>query len=152
MRLSENSNFDWREFVHPSLWNSLGFPRVRWFVSPFMVNYAELLREVLDAPVIINNWHTGGKYVGRGYRPPNYRPTGGALFSQHYLGKALDVSSTEKTPEQIVQAIHDHKGRFLAVGLTTLEHLADTPGWVHGDCRERIPGIHPENDFLVVRA
>jgi hypothetical protein len=101
---------------------------------------------------VINNWHLKGKrpYIGRGTRPATYRPSGGAVFSQHYLAKAIDISSPDYTIPQIFTALMDNADRFKNIGLTTIENIKATPGWLHVDCRNRIAGVHPENDFLIV--
>lgn len=49
--------FKREEFVHPSIITSVGMERCLYYISDFQVNYAMLLREVLQAPVIINTWH-----------------------------------------------------------------------------------------------
>ena len=41
--------------------------------------------------------------------------------------------------------------RFKAIGLTTIEDLDSTPGWIHGDGRRIIPGLYPEKGFLIVK-
>lgn len=89
--------FKREEFVHPSIITSVGIERCLYYISDFQVNYAMLLREVLQAPVIINTWHYKkpgpGYYVGRGTRPRSYKPAGGGELSMHYFASALDVSS-----------------------------------------------------------
>lgn len=68
--------FSPQEFVHPSIITSVGLERCLYYISDFQVNYAMLLREILQAPVIINTWHYKkpgpGYYVGRGTRPRSY--------------------------------------------------------------------------------
>jgi hypothetical protein len=150
--LDNSKYFDVREFIHPMAFNAVGPERARWFISDFQRDYAELLKRVLGmAPIQINNWHLGGDRVGRGTRPRGYKPKGGAEFSQHYLSNALDVSSPGFTPKQIMQKILENEADFKAIGLTTMEDIALTPTWLHGDCRPFIHGIHPETGFLIVK-
>lgn len=149
MRIAEN--FDAEEFVHPAVFRAVGWPKVQWYISPFMLSYALLLREVLNTPIQINNWHSGGKLIGRGYRPPSYRPPNGGLFSQHYMSRAIDVSTKIYSPAEILDAIMKNAARFKEVGLTTIENLNFTPTWVHGDCRHILPGtIQTGQDFYFV--
>jgi len=144
------------EFVHPAIIQAVGLDRCLWYISLFQVNYAALLRETINAPVILNTWHNKkpgpGYYVGRGTRPRSYKPTGGGELSQHYLAMAIDASSPAYTPKQIQMAIMANEDKFKAVGLTTFEDLYSTPGWLHGDGRPPIPGIQPETGFLIVNA
>jgi hypothetical protein len=44
-----------------------------------------------------------------------------------------------------------NEARFKAIGLTTIEDPDSTPGWIHGDGRRFIEGIHPDNGFLIVK-
>ncbi|HNM26627.1 MAG TPA: hypothetical protein PKL15_14405, partial [Saprospiraceae bacterium] len=58
-----------QEFVHPAIIQSVGITRCLYYISDFQINYAALLREVLDTPVILNTWSYKkagpGYYVGR---------------------------------------------------------------------------------------
>lgn len=149
MKIAEN--FDAEEFVHPAVFRAVGWPRVRWYISDFMLDYALLLREVLNVPILINDWSRGGRLIGRGYRPPSYRPNGGGLFSQHYLSRALDVSTRQHSPREILEAIEANAERFKAIGLTTIENPDFTPTWLHGDCRPVLPELlKPGETFYFV--
>lgn len=147
--------FKREEFVHPSIITSVGLERCLYYISDFQVSYAILLREVLQAPVIINTWHYKkpgpGYYVGRGTRPAAYRPKGGGALSMHYFANALDVSSPAYSTTDIFNAILRNEARFKDIGLTTIEDLNSTPGWLHGDCRRIIESIYPEKGFLIVK-
>lgn len=142
------------EFVHPSIIQAIGVDRCLWYISLFQVNYTALLRETVQAPIIANTWYNRkpgpGYYVGRGTRPRSYKPKGGADLSQHYLAMAVDVSSPAYTPKALFEAILANEAKFKAVGLTTIESLEITVSWLHADGRGFIPGVHPENGFLIV--
>ena len=155
MKIPGVDHFVVQEFLHPSIYNYVnrndGIERWRWYVSRFQLEYAVLLREVLAAPITINTWHKGGNLVGRGTRPINYRPKGGAIFSQHYLSNALDVSSPAYTPVQILSKIEANWDRFALIGCTTFENPKTTKTWLHGDGRARVEGLHPaDGGWLVV--
>lgn len=144
--------FDIREYVHPLHFNPQRWERARWYVSDFQRDMAETLRELLGQPIFLNNWHNGdGGRMGRGTRPPGYRPPGGAALSQHYLKCALDVSGKSATPAEILKAIEGDLLRFQALGLTTVEDVGFTKTWLHLDCRPRLKGVHPDDGLLVVR-
>ncbi len=154
MKIPGVENFEVEEFLHPSVFafcnRGDGTERWRWFVSQFQIDFAVLMREVTDGAIVVNNWHKGGKYVGRGHRPANYRPSKGGIFSQHYLSKALDISSPRYTPLQLLSKIEANWEKFEAIGLTTIENPRITVTWLHGDSRARIQGVHPEKGFLIV--
>ncbi len=155
MKIPGVDHFVVQEFLHPTIFKHInrndGIARWRWYISKFQVDYAVLLRHVLDAPIVINTWHKGGAYVGRGTRPINYRPIGGAVFSQHYQANALDVSSPAYTPVQILAKIEANWDKFALIGLTTIENPRTTKTWLHGDCRARVEGLHPaDGGWLIV--
>ena len=153
MKIPGIEHFVVEEFLHPHIFKfcaAQSGDTWRWFVSDFQLNYAVLLRELTGAPIIVNNWHTGGRYVGRGTRPSYYRPKGGAVFSQHYFKNALDVSSRKYTPIALSQLIEDNFDKFDAIGLTTLENPRITRTWLHGDGRRRIEGLHKPGKLLIV--
>ncbi len=160
MKIPGTENFVVEEFFHPQIFKYLersGVDRWRWFLHPskngdlpFVMEFAILLREYTKSTITVNNWHTGGKHVGRCFRPADYRPANGAIYSQHYLGKAIDVSSDKYTPTQLASIVNDNEMAFRNIGLTTMENTAATPTWLHADCREPINGAYPKKGFLIV--
>lgn len=148
-----NFKFKREEFVHPSIIQAVGLERCVWYVSLFQVNYASLLRETIQAPVILNTYSYKkpgpGYYVGRGTRPRSYKPKGGADLSMHYLALALDASSPAFTPKQLFSAIMANEAKFKGIGLTTIENLAFTNGWLHGDGREHVQGMGNTGFYIV---
>lgn len=150
-----NFKFKREELVHPAHIAAVGWDKCLWYVSLFQVNYCSLLRWTIDAPLIVNTWATRkpgpGYYVGRGTRPKSYTPRGGGSLSQHYLKMAVDASSPEYTPHELFFAIMENEADFKAIGLTTIENVDVTRTWLHGDGRTFIPGVHPNNGFLIVK-
>jgi hypothetical protein len=140
--------FKIQEFVPSTIFALFG-KKSWWFINPTMVAIADQLREDCGVPLICNNWHVGGTYQNRGYRTP--QTTVGARYSQHRLGNALDLSSPQMTPAQMLQVIERNKEKYVALGLTTIEDLPYTPTWLHLDCRPRIEGVHPKDGFLFVQ-
>ena len=128
--MTVSPHFDIREFVTPEAWLSLG-ERSAWLIDRRIIEVAELLREMIDRPVTINNWHTGGHYKESGLRSMNTRT--GAVWSQHKFGRAIDMKVQGMKPEDVRNLIRQNWEAFRFVGLTTIEK--DTPTWVHCDCR-----------------
>lgn len=147
-------NFDVREFVHPHIYDARGPAGSMSHVTQFQLDYSALLREKLGVPVILNNWHVGGKLLSRGTRPPHVRPPGGGSLSMHYMGMALDCSTAHHTPKQVHECLHDNFAEFWAIGLTTLESLEFTKTWTHGDGRLYLPALliklEKEKRFVIV--
>lgn len=138
-----NNYFDVREFVPPQIWNKYG-ERSIWFVDPKLIEIATLYREFFEAPIIINNWYIGGKYMYRGYRPP--RINVGTEYSQHKMGRAFDCHSPNITPQEMYKSILDNPEPFMKVGLTALEDINFTTTWLHSDCRPSL-----QDTILIVK-
>ena len=126
--------------------------RAIWFVSPFMVNYAELLWSRYGKQVIINTWKQGGVLENRGFRTPD-SSVGGKL-SQHKFRNAIDTNVIGMSPEEISKDIIDNFSIYSKVGLTTIEDVkyttgdveGDLKGWNHGDGRWT-----NQRDILIVK-
>ena len=88
-------------------------------------------------PVTVNNWHQGGTFTLRGFRPMN--STTGAKYSQHKFGRAADFDVQGIGPEQVRKDIRS--GLFPLI--TCVE---DNINWVHIDVRNtsRLLEVHPK--------
>ena len=142
-----------QEFVHPSIFQARGANAIQ-HVSLFQMQFAGLIRQKSGVPIIANNWHAGGQYVGRGTRPRGYKPKGGGELSQHYHARALDISGVRMSVPQLYQCINDNFDEFFAIGLRVIEDIAVTKTWLHGDSRllypEQVLKIKQERRFLIV--
>lgn len=108
--------------------------------NPQALQALDDLREFFGVPVIVNNWHEGGPFRYRGYRPPEYK--GGAKFSQHRLGKAFDCDIHGFTAEEARTRILKHKDNPL---LCLIMRLEGGVNWLHFDLKpvqERIEVFH----------
>jgi hypothetical protein len=127
MKLTEN--FRLEEFVPPSIFHRYGSKAI-WFIDPKMVDIAQSLRYEFDVPGTINNWHSGGQLMNRGYRTPGAEV--GAYLSQHKKGCAIDISFEGISPDEV----YDYVRLFWrALGVTAIEDTTYTPSWVHLDIR-----------------
>ena len=125
-----SKHFDLREFVTPEAYTALGDNAI-WLIDHRLVDVVEALRDHFQAPIIINNWHTGGQYHESGLR--NFDTATGAKYSQHKYGRAADLKIAGVDPETARQEIRTWFSSFNILGLTTIE--LNTPSWVHVDCR-----------------
>ncbi len=130
MKISEH--FDVREFVPKEIWDKWGVNSI-WWVNPKLVELAELIRNHFNASVTINNWHTGGSFNWRGLRTPSC--TEGASLSQHRFMNAIDINVGGKNSDEVFDEIFKNQGKFMTIGLTTMEDKSMTKGWTHLDCR-----------------
>lgn len=66
------------------------------FVDAYMVDILELLRNELKSPIIITS----------GYRTPNHNTkVGGAKYSYHMRGMAVDIRVNGKSPKKVEKAL-----------------------------------------------
>lgn len=135
-----STHFYVQDFVPKIIFTQFG-ERAIWFISPFMINHAELLWTRFGKQVIINNWKDGGVLENRGYRTPD-SAVGGKL-SQHKLKCAIDTNVVGVSPEEVDKDIQDNFSIYSKCGLTTIEDIKattglqayDVKGWNHADCR-----------------
>lgn len=127
-----NAYFDLEEFVPPQIFKLFGKDSI-WYIDPKIVELATAYRMFFNKPVVINNWHKGGTYSYRGYRPP--RVNVGAEYSQHKSGRAFDCTIGKMTEKQMFDTIKENFSYFKEFGLTTMEDYRFTDGWIHSDVR-----------------
>lgn len=127
-----NDYFELQEFVPPQIYSKFGDRSIQ-FLDPKIIALATAYREFFKLPVKINNWHTGGPYSYRGYRPP--RVNIGSEYSQHKFGRAFDCNIGSYTSQQMFDLIVENFEHFKQYGLTTLENYKFTDGWLHSDVR-----------------
>lgn len=140
------TNFIIQEFVPKIIFDTYGEKSV-WFINPTMVGIAQKLRTDTGKVVTVNNWHSGGTFTLRGYRPPNTAI--GARYSQHKLGNAIDINIAGMEEREVYDFIISRWDDYAAAGLTTIENPSFTPGWLHLDCRPKAAG-YPVNGPLIV--
>ena len=123
-------HIDIRELVPPEVWQEYKGESVK-FIDAKIPILVERIRELCGGkPVTINNWHRGGQYRYRGYRPANCRI--GALRSMHKEGRAVDFDVKGMTAEQVRQVIRTNQTELIELGLTRMESGVT---WVHIDCK-----------------
>lgn len=124
------NNFSMEEFIPKHIWLKYG-DKGMWFVDWEMVMFAQAFREVVGKSVTINDWHTGGKFNGSGFRDeliPEYRS-----HSQHSFKAALDLKVSGMSGHELVQILKDHRDKWPQI--TTYENPDKTETWLHADKR-----------------
>jgi hypothetical protein len=133
MKVSEN--FSLVEFIPQSVWNQFHESGL-WFIDPRLITSVQWLRKMLKVPLVINNWHSGGTFQNRGFRPkssPVWKE-----FSQHSFGRALDLSSPDMPHKDVYKWVLDNQDLILAnTAFTTVEDIEAAPTWLHLDIRQR---------------
>ena len=94
--------------------------------------FSQWLRDYVNSPITVNNWHTNGLYNESGFRIPS--TSTGAYLSQHKYGRAVDLKVNNCNPDNVIEIIRKNFERLnLNFGISTIE--TNTPTWVHVDCR-----------------
>jgi uncharacterized protein YcbK (DUF882 family) len=86
----------------------------------------DAIRTHYKRPVTVNNWHRGGQFSMRGFRPMTGNV--GAKYSQHRFGRAVDFDVAGIPAEQVRNDI-----RFGLFPLITC--IEKNVNWVHIDVR-----------------
>ena len=118
--------FELRELV-PQGWYRKYGERLWCVFDERLLMTLDDLREAFG-PAIINNWHSGGSFERRGFRP--LAGAVGAALSQHRFGRAADITFSRIRADAVRRAILDEPERFPHV--TALEMGVS---WVHVDVR-----------------
>ena len=104
-----------------------------------------IVREGLNKPITVNNWHIGGRFEQRGLRD-NTQPIvkdktikGKLYLSAHVLGKAVDFDVKGMTAQKVRQWIVDNHELF-----PCKVRLEDGVNWVHLDVisEEKNPKVY----------
>ena len=82
-------HFTVKELVDPDTFSVLGDSSL-WLFKPEALWTLDAIRKFFNAPVLVNNWASGGNFKYRGFRPSNCKV--GATNSQHRLGNAFDFN------------------------------------------------------------
>jgi len=130
------TNFSLLEFIPQTIYKKWGDKSVQ-FLDMRIVHFAQAVRDNLKMPIVINNWHLGGKYQESGLRAFNTKT--GASMSQHKFGRAVDLKIADgkggvrsDSGEILRKHVQDNWDRYKQ-WITTTE--ADTDTWAHFDCR-----------------
>jgi hypothetical protein len=122
--------FKVEELVNPTIFKQFGSKSIM-FIDDRIITAIEIIREEINTPIIINNWHNNGEFENSGLRAFNC-PIG-AEFSQHKFGRAMDLKQRKYSAEQLRQIIKELAKNKLKGLVTGIELKTDT--WVHIDCR-----------------
>lgn len=111
------------------------------FLNPLALQALDGIRDFFDAPVTVNNYHSGGPFQFRGLRPRSC--TVGGEYSQHRLGAAFDCDIAGVSAAQARKVILEHRSdpRLLFVNC-----IETDVNWLHFDCRnipDRIRLVRP---------
>lgn len=129
-------NFDIRELVCPHCYAKFGESSWQFISTELLSTLYQLRYEIFKQPIIINNWHRGGKYNERGLRCNMcslVQEKDSVYLSAHCLGKAIDFNVGTLTAKEISQIIKSNKHIFNY----PIRLERDTNGWSHVDTYQK---------------
>ena len=124
-----------QEFVPPDLYALCGDEAIKLIDSRVLSVLSQM--RVDYGPLIINDWHSGGMYRYRGYRPLNCKE--GAARSQHRIGCAIDCKPVRTTVD-LMRADIIKKARAGLDVYAMIGAIEEGTSWFHFDVRPRING------------
>jgi len=90
-----------QELVTPYVFQRLGDAALTVMDDRLLIAL-DAVRNMVDRPITVNNWHIGGAFDERGFRD---EAIGGNKLSQHRFGRAVDFDVEGLSPEMVRQMI-----------------------------------------------
>ena len=116
------------ELVTQELYGLMGPNAICVFEEEILITLVQL-RKHFKTPFIVNNWHLGGRFDGRGYR--DYGETTGSNSSLHRLALAIDFMAVDIDAYTIRKEILENSEKF-----PYLRRLEKDVSWIHFDLKE----------------
>lgn len=99
-------HFNTEELVSKQVYDIIGDDAIKLF-DPKAIESLEAIREILNVPLICNNWADGGSRDDCGYR--DKLCTIGAKNSMHRKGMAFDLVSPRMTAKEMRYKLDENK-------------------------------------------
>lgn len=124
-------NFQIQELVDKKTYDKFGKQAQVFFREEALIVLDEL-RDLIQRPLIVNNWYDGGEYEWSGLRTLDCYS--GAKWSGHRFGCAFDIKCKTMSAALVQKFIREkHKQGYLQ-RIRRME--MDTPTWTHIDTLE----------------
>jgi len=131
--------FTIEELVPPTLLDKFGAERLWWVLDSRMLWTIDRLRERWGS-LVANTWKQGGQFKDRGLR--DFMSLTGATLSDHKFGRAIDLTSSKLTAEEMRADIRAHIDLECFSFITVVE---ENVSWLHIGFRNvpRIQWVEP---------
>lgn len=136
-------NFDICELVCPHTYNRWGEELSWQFLQTDLLETIYILRnQILNVPMIVNTWKSGGQFDERGLRcnlcelVKSKTDRGTLYLSPHCMGAAIDFHTNEYTPEQVRNMIRQNWEKYSSIPV----RIERDVNWVHIDVFDRANG------------
>jgi len=130
--------FTAKELVDRETYEQMGETALTLF-NPEALIALDDLREFLNAPITVNNWHNGGALQWRGWRTKQKATELGAPNSQHAKGNAFDCTISRLPASTVRAMILAHQDNELLRRITRIEGGVS---WLHFDLKPVERRIH----------
>lgn len=121
-------HFTIEELVGPELHKMLPEELLWRLFRPEVLQWLDRVREAFGAPIIVNDWHKGGKFKESGLRLQTTKT--GALRSKHKIAEGFDLKPADpKRHRELWDLLFNRSD----LGTVRIEHHEATPTWVHGE-------------------
>lgn len=126
--------FDIRELVCPHTFQRFGDNSWQFFDYQFLENLLILRRDVLQVPLVCNDWHLGGSFSQRGFRCNICQLVKDATLknriylTSHANGAGVDFVSSKMTAQQMRDKIKAEQDKF-----TVPFRVENKVNWLHFD-------------------
>lgn len=133
--------FDIKELVCPHTYKKFGELSWQFFDYQFLENLLILRRDVLDVPLICNNWGNNGNFSQRGLRcniceiPKSKTSKNQIYLSAHCNGAGADFSSSKMTANEMRELIKE-KAYLFTVPIRVERDVS----WLHFDIYDSLSG------------
>lgn len=108
--MKANKYFDIKELVSKNIYNSYRDSAIQ-FLDPLALKVLENVREILDVPLVCNNWALGGSRNYCGYREPGCGV--GASNGFHTRGQAFDLISDKLTAKEMREILDKNQDKLI---------------------------------------
>ena len=126
-----NKYFDVKELVPKEIYEELGDEAIK-LLDTRALKALEEVREILNVPLICNNWAAGGNRNYCGYRPQDCKV--GAKNSQHKKGNAFDLISTKISASTMRYELEKHKLELtIPIRIEKWDSNGNEISWLHID-------------------
>ena len=98
--------FEIQELVSPEIYEILEDDAWK-VIDPQLIETIDKVREILNVPLICNNWHWGGSRKNSGMRAKTYPY--GAPKSYHKRGQAVDLISHKMSAKEMREIIEERQ-------------------------------------------
>lgn len=136
--------FKIQELVCPHVYKKYGDKAWEFFSEDFLKDL-DTVREILEVPIIINNWYINGHYKESGNRCQFCSIVAKKIankelnMSMHNLYQAFDLKPKGLEIKKAIEMIMDNVHRFKVI--KRIENPDYTPTWLHIDTKGHHKGI-----------